>query len=63
MGKIIGICNIKIGSSLLIENVILVDDLKHNQLSISQICHKSLRVIFDDSTFDVLDKNKFFCTF
>ena len=29
-GKIIGIDNIKIGPSLLIENVILVDGLKYN---------------------------------
>ena len=29
-GKIVDIGNIKIGSSLLIENVVLVDGLKHN---------------------------------
>jgi len=34
-GKIISIDNIKIGSSFLIENVILVESLKHNLLSIS----------------------------
>ena len=34
-GKIIGTGNIKIGSSSLIENVVLVDGLKHNLLSIS----------------------------
>ena len=34
-GNIIGIGNIKIGTSPLIENVVLVDDLKHNLLSIS----------------------------
>ena len=34
-GKITGIGNIKISTSPLIENVILVDGLKHNVLSIS----------------------------
>ena len=51
-GKIIDIGNIKIDSSLLIEDIILVDRLKHNLLSISQLCDKSLRVIFDDSICD-----------
>ena len=40
----------------MIEDVILVDGLKYNLLSISQLCDKSLRVIFDDSTCDGLDK-------
>ena len=35
-GTIIGIGNIKVGASPLIENVVLVDGLKHNLLSISQ---------------------------
>ena len=39
-GKIIGIGNIKIGSSLLIENVVLVEGLKHNLLSIIQLYDK-----------------------
>ena len=39
-GKIIGIVNIKIGSSPLIENVILFDDLKYKLLSVSQLCDK-----------------------
>ena len=37
-GNIIGVGNIKINSSPLIENVVLVDGLKHNLLSISQLC-------------------------
>ena len=32
-GKIIGIGNIKIGSSPLIENVVLVEGLKHNLIA------------------------------
>ena len=60
-GKIIGIDNIKIGSSSLIEDVDLVDELKHNLLSISQLCDKGIRVIFDDSTCDVLNKKSNTC--
>jgi len=54
-GKIIGISNIKISSFPLIENVVLVKGLKHNLLSISQLCDKSLKVIFYDSTCDIID--------
>ena len=54
--KIISIGNFKIGTSPLIENVALVDDLKHNLLSISQLYDKGLRVIFD-GTCDVDKKN------
>ena len=57
-GKIVGMGNIKISSSPLIENVILVDGLKHNLLNISQLCDKSLRVIFDDSTCSVFKTRK-----
>jgi hypothetical protein len=45
-GKIIGIGNIGKTYSLVIENVLLVDGLKHNLLSISQLCDKSYNVIF-----------------
>jgi len=55
-GKIVSIGNIKIDSSPLIEDVVLIYGLKQNLLSISQLCDKGLRVIFDDSTCDVLDK-------
>jgi len=34
-GKIVGIGNTKVGLSPLIEDVVLVDELKHNLLSIS----------------------------
>ena len=40
----------------MIEDAILVDGLKHSLLSISQLHDKNLKVIFDDSTCDVLDK-------
>jgi len=45
-GKIIGIGNVKFGNSPLIEDVALVDGLKHNLLSISQLCDKGFRVVF-----------------
>jgi len=44
-GKIVGISNIILGSSPLIENVVLVDGLKHNLLSFSQLCDKGFKVI------------------
>ena len=56
-GKIIGIGNIKISSSPF-ENVVLVDDLKHNLLSISQLCDK---VLFDDLSCNILDKKTNAC--
>ena len=52
--KIIGIGNIKIDSSPLIENVVLVDGLKHNLLSISQICDRGFKVVFDDLSWKFL---------
>ena len=55
-GKIIGIGHIKISSSPLIENVILVDGLKHNLLSISQLCDRDFKVVFDDLVCNVLDR-------
>ena len=48
-GKIIGQGNIGNNTSSLIENVLLVDGLKHNLLSISQLCHKGFKVIFEAS--------------
>ena len=47
-GRIIEQGNIGNGTSFLIENVLLVDVLKHNYLwSISQLCDKSFKVIFE----------------
>ena len=46
-GKIIGVENINNYSSSCIENVLLVDGLKHNLISISQLCDKDYKVIFD----------------
>ena len=46
-GKIIGVENIDNYSSSCIENVLLVDGLKHNLISISQLCDKDYKVTFD----------------
>ena len=46
-GRIIGHGSIGNNSSSLIENVLLVDGLKHNLLSISQLCDKGFKVIFE----------------
>ena len=48
-GKIISQGNIGNDTSSLIESVLLVDDLKHNFLSISQLCNKGFKVIFETS--------------
>ena len=48
-GRIIGHGSIGNNSSSLIENVLLVDSLKHNLLSISQLCDKGFKVIFESS--------------
>ena len=45
-GKIISIGNIGKSSSLIIEDVLLVDGLKHNLLSISQLYDKGYNIIF-----------------
>ena len=48
-GRIIGIGKIKITSCTSIEDMLLVDKLKHNLLSISQLCDKGFKVIFESS--------------
>ena len=48
-GRIIGHGSIDNNSSSLIENILLVDGLKHNLLSISQLCDKGFKVIFEFS--------------
>ena len=46
-GKIIGIGNVGKDPSPIIEIVLLVDGLKYNFLSISQLCDRGNKVIFD----------------
>jgi len=45
-GNIIGSGDIGVKGSLTIQNVLLVEGLKHNLLSISQLCDKGLEVTF-----------------
>jgi len=59
--KIIGTRNIKIDSSPVTENVVLVEGLKYNLLSISQLCDKDFKVVFDNFTCDILDKKTNAC--
>lgn len=47
--KIVGIGNIDGNSSPLIGNVLLIDNPKHNLLSIIQLCEKGYKVIFEVS--------------
>ena len=54
-GQIEGIGSIGNHSSILIENVLLVDGLKHNLLSISQLCDKGFYVSFDKSGCKIID--------
>ena len=62
-GKIIGIGNIKLGTSPLIENVVLVDGLKHNLLSVSQLCDKGFDVVFNNLACKVIDRQSNTCIF
>ena len=54
-GKIIGISNIGGNPSPLIENIFLVDKLKYNLLSISQLCDKGYKINFKIDKCFVID--------
>lgn len=45
--RIIGHENVSNSSFSLIENILLIDELKHNLLSISQLFDKGFKVIFE----------------
>ena len=55
-GKIIGIGNISKTHSLVIEDVLSVVGLKHNLLSISQLCDKGYNVIFKSIMCIIINK-------
>ena len=61
-GKIIGIGNISSKYSNIIENVFLIDKLKFNLLSISQICDKNLGVNFIKYVCYIVDPTNDICT-
>ena len=57
-GKIVGEGKVGKSPNTTIENVLLVDGLKHNLLSISQFCDKNCKVVFESNKCVVLDKNE-----
>uniref|UniRef100_A0A151UIC7 Uncharacterized protein n=1 Tax=Cajanus cajan TaxID=3821 RepID=A0A151UIC7_CAJCA len=58
-GKILGCGNIgNSSSSTMIENVLLVEGLKHNLLSISQLSDKGFKIEFDNTCCLICDKLK-----
>ena len=56
-GKILGIGNVGHSSTLLIENVLYVDGLKYNLLSISQLADKGFDINFNKETCHIVDKD------
>nr|KYP33754.1 Retrovirus-related Pol polyprotein from transposon TNT 1-94 [Cajanus cajan] len=56
-GKILGIGKIGTNFSTSIENVLLVDGLKHSLLSVSQLCDKGFSVSFDSQKCLIEHKN------
>ena len=54
-GQIEGIGTIGNKSSIFIENVLLVNGLKPNLLSISQLCDKGFKVVFKSMNYHVID--------
>ncbi|OAY43379.2 hypothetical protein MANES_08G063666v8 [Manihot esculenta] len=49
-GKIVGIGKVGKENSPILDKVLLVDGLKHNLLSVSQLCDKGCRVIFESKS-------------
>jgi len=56
-GKILGTGDVGGGDTLEIKDVLLVEGLKHNLLSISQLCDKVLKVIFESDYCTIHQKN------
>ena len=54
-GRILGNGVIGNGSSFNIKNVLLVEGLKHNLISISQLCDKGFKVMFDPKNCFIYD--------
>ena len=57
-GKIVGKGKVGKPPNSTIDDVLLVDGLKHNLLSISQFCDKNCKVVFESNRCVVLDKNE-----
>src|ERR1700732_2364350 len=60
-GRIIG--KGLIGKNLQISDVALVKGLGYNLLSVSQLCDKNLRVVFESNFVEVIDKSNEKCMF
>ena len=56
-GRILGIGKVGKSPSIIIDNVLYVEGLKHNLLSISQLCDKGYRIVFDTTCCLIQDKN------
>jgi len=56
-GKILGVGKIGMNPSTSIENVLLVDGLKHSLLSVSQLCDKGFLVSFDSHSCFIENKH------
>jgi hypothetical protein len=54
-GKVLGTDIIKVNDCFTLNNVALVDRLRYNLLSVSQICNADLSVLFCKSDSHVLD--------
>ena len=57
-GKIVGEGKVGKSPSPTIEDVLLVNGLKQNLLSISQLCDKNCKVVFESNKCFVLDKDE-----
>ena len=62
-GKIVGIENVGNPDCPSIENVLLVDGLKQNLISISQLCDKGYKVTFDKKECTIIDSKTNVITF
>jgi len=61
-GRILGRGSIGDKRILLIHDVLYVEGLKHNLLSISQVCDKGYQVIFKSNSWTKTQPAQFFCT-
>ena len=55
-GQIIGSGKVGKFASNSIDNVLLVDGLHHNLLSISQLCDKGHKIVFESNSCQILNK-------
>src|SRR5436853_449469 len=53
--KVTAIGNVGQGNNCLIENILLVDGLRYNLLSISQLCDRGYKVLFDNEACHLYD--------